>query len=103
MKKEAKMPLGEMAQRSRPGLLLTAKGEILRFEPHIPFLVGRRWAIFAESEFKSVPAVAERAGMVCRNFAGGPGVTPANLPYWRIGGNGRGLIAAMRRTDLDKS
>lgn len=31
----------EMVDRSRPGLLLTTtEGQILRFEPYIPFLVG---------------------------------------------------------------
>ena len=39
----------------------------------------------------------EGIGTVCRNIVVGPS---ANLPYAKFGGDIRGLIAAMRRTDL---
>lgn len=100
-----------------PRTHLTTEGQILEFEPHMPLLVRRSpLETLAESEFRSrpVPAVAE----------GTPGFpakrerkklvwfgailwldmvrTGADLPYGRIGGGCRGLIAAMRRTaDLD--
>jgi hypothetical protein len=39
---------GEVVDRSRPGLLTTTEGQVLGFEPYIPFLVGgcrqRVWA-----------------------------------------------------------